>query len=221
MKKILILIFALPIFCFAQSKEELLKQVKDNPKEVSTLRIIQKIGGYEPDYKELNNLFKSLDKKVKKSNDGKLFERYLEALKNTQIGKKAPSITQLDLNGEPYSLTDLKGKYVLIDFWAAWCPDCRRQNPSLVKLYSKFKDQNFEILGVSFDREYDSWVKAIKDDQLTWKHVSDLQHWNNAAGQTYGVKAIPQNILVDPQGIIIGRNLHGDKLEQKLAELLK
>ncbi|MFZ4262849.1 peroxiredoxin family protein [Sphingobacterium sp. HJSM2_6] len=221
MKKILILIFALPIFCFAQSKEELLKQVKDNPKEVSTLRIIQKIGGYEPDYKELNNLFKSLDKKVKKSNDGKLFERYLEALKNTQIGKKAPSITQLDLNGEPYSLTDLKGKFVLIDFWAAWCPDCRRQNPSLVKLYSKFKDQNFEILGVSFDREYDSWVKAIKDDQLTWKHVSDLQHWNNAAGQTYGVKAIPQNILVDPQGIIIGRNLHGDKLEQKLAELLK
>lgn len=220
MKKLLFAILALPIFCFAQSKEELIKQVKENPKEVSTLRVIQKIG-YEPDYKELNDLFKTLDKKVKKSNDGKLFERYLIALKNTQIGKKAPSITQLDLNGEPYSLTDLKGKYVLIDFWAAWCPDCRRQNPSLVKLYSKFKDRNFEILGVSFDRDYDTWVKAIKDDQMTWKHVSDLQQWNNAAGQTYGVKAIPQNILVDPQGIIVGRNLHGDKLDQKLAELLK
>lgn len=221
MKKLWLLFVLIPSLVFAQTKEEMIAQVKANPKNVNSLRLIQKIGGYDPNYKELNDLYKKLDKKVRKTNDGLLFDRYLKALKNTQIGKKAPSITQLDLAGEPYALSDLKGKYVLIDFWASWCPDCRKQSPSLVKTYATFKDKNFEILGVSFDRDYEPWAKAVKDDNLTWKHVSDLQNWNNAAGQTYGVKAIPQNVLIDPQGIIVARNLHGDALNAKLTELLK
>ncbi len=220
-KLILTLLLALPALLFAQTKEELIAQVKANPKNTETLRIIQRVGGYTPDYKELNTLFKTLDKSVRKSTEGKQFEYYLKRLKNASVGKKAPGITQLTPEGEPFSLSDLRGKYVLIDFWASWCPDCRRQNPSLVETYAEFKDKNFEILGVSFDRSLDNWVKAIKDDKLTWKHISDLQHWQNAAGTLYGVRAIPQNILVDPQGVIIARNLHGEDLKTKLREVLK
>lgn len=222
MKKIILsLLLSLPLFIFAQTKDELIAQVKANPKSVESLKTIQKVGGYYPDYKELRGLYNGLDKSIRKSKDGKAFDYYLKRLENTSVGKKAPGITQLTPEGEPFSLTDLRGKYVLIDFWAAWCPDCRKENPNLVKTYTAFKDKNFEILGVSFDRKLEDWVKAIKDDNLTWKHISDLQSWQNAAGTLYGVRSIPQNILVDPQGVIIARNLHGEDLNVKLRELLK
>ncbi|WP_437919304.1 peroxiredoxin family protein [Sphingobacterium sp. LRF_L2] len=222
MKKILwAFLFAIPVLTFAQKKEELIAEIKANPKNVESLKTIQKVGGYYPEYKELRELYKGLDKSVRKSRDGKVFDNYLKRLEASSVGKKAPAITQFTPEGEPYSLSDLRGKYVLIDFWAAWCPDCRRENPNLVKTYAEFKDKNFEILGVSFDRKLEDWVKAIKNDNLTWKHISDLQSWQNAAGTLYGVRAIPQNILVDPQGIIIARNLHGEDLNVKLRELLK
>ncbi|MBE8714055.1 TlpA family protein disulfide reductase [Sphingobacterium hungaricum] len=221
MKKIfLATLFLLPILLFAQTKEELIKQVKANPDKTETLKIIQKVGGYTPDYKELNSLFKGLDKSVRKSDEGKVFERYIKTLERTSVGKKAPGITQFDLKGEPYSLSDLQGKYVLIDFWASWCPDCIRAIPDLLVTYNEFKDKNFDILGVSFDREFAPWEKAVKNYKLDWKHISDLQSWGNAAGQVYGVKSIPQNILVDPKGIIVARNVHGEELRAKLRELL-
>lgn len=221
MKQLLFLILILlPFSMQAQSKEELIKEIKANPANNETLRLIQRVGGYNPDYKEMEALFKTLDKKVRKSNEGKIFQRYLKNLSNVAIGKKAPGITQFDLKGNPYGLQDLKGKYVLIDFWASWCPPCRAENPNLVAAYHEFKDKNFEILGVSFDKDMDAWKKAIEDDKLVWKHVSDLQHWNNGAAIPYGIKAIPQNVLVDPNGIIIGRNLHGEDLKKKLREIL-
>ncbi|HLS95685.1 peroxiredoxin [Sphingobacterium allocomposti] len=221
MKNLLFMaLLLLPGFIFAQTKEELIAQVKANPKSIESLKTIQRVGGYYPDYNELNGLFKGLDKSVRKSKEGKAFAYYLKRLEESSVGKKAPAITQLTPEGEPFSLSDLRGKYVLIDFWASWCPDCRRENPNLVKTYAQFKDKNFEILGVSFDRKMEDWVRAIETDKLTWKHISDLQAWQNAAGTLYGVRSIPQNILVDPNGIIIARNLHGEALDAKLREVL-
>src|SRR5690606_1941047 len=139
---------------------------------------------------------------------------------NSSIGKKTPAITQLTPEGETFSLSDLRGKYVLIEILASWCPDCRRKKPKLVKTEAEFKGKNFEILGVSFDRKLEDWVAAIEKEKLTWKHISDLQSWQNAAGTLYGVRAIPQNILVDPEGIIVARNIRGEELNTKLRELL-
>lgn len=223
-KYIALFLFTIPFFLFAQtkeSKEELIAQVKANPSSAETLKTIQRVGGYDPDYKELRKLFKGLDKSVRRSAQGKQFNYYLKRLENSSVGKKAPAITQLTPEGEPFSLSDLRGKYVLIEFWASWCPDCRRENPKLVKTYAEFKDKNFEILGVSFDRKYEDWVAAIEKDKLSWKHISDLQSWQNAAGTLYGVRAIPQNILVDPEGVIVARNLHGEDLNAELRALLK
>jgi thiol-disulfide isomerase/thioredoxin len=108
------------------------------------------------------------------------------------------------------------GKYVLIDFWASWCGPCRAENPNLVKVYNDFKDKGFDIFGVSLDTDRKSWLKAIKDDNLTWHHVSDLKGWENSAAQVYGVRAIPANVLLDKDGYIIGKNLRGEDLRKKL-----
>lgn len=222
MKKIILSLLAiLPAIVFSQSKEDMIKQIEANKKDVNSIQLIQRLNTYNPDYKEMGTYFKKLDKSVRKSSQGKYFERYLQSLENSSVGKKAPGITQFDLSGNVYSLQDLKGKYVLVDFWASWCPPCRAENPKLVAIYQEFKDKNFEILGVSFDKEMEPWKKAIADDKLTWKHISDLQHWNNGAAAVYGIRAIPQNVLVNPEGVIIARNLHGDDLKKKLEEVLK
>ncbi len=112
------------------------------------------------------------------------------------------------------------GNYVLVDFGASWCGPCRAENPNVVVAYNKFHDKGFDILGVSFDKNYDDWVAAIDEDSLTWTHVSDLKYWNCAAGELYAIKSIPQNILIGPEGIIIEKNLRGEDLQNKLAELL-
>ncbi len=118
------------------------------------------------------------------------------------------------------SLSSFKGKYVLIDFWASWCGPCRATNPELKKIYSEFKDKNFDILGVSLDFNKDNWIKAINQDGLPWFHVSDLKYWKNTAAVNYGIVSVPQNVLIDPSGKIIDRNLAGEKLRSRLQQLL-
>lgn len=135
-------------------------------------------------------------------------------------GRVAPDFTQKTPEGTDLSLSDLKGKYVLIDFWASWCGPCRRENPNVVRMYNAYKDKGFEILGVSLDRSKDNWLAAIEKDQLTWKHVSDLKHWSNAVARQYNVSSVPFTMLIDPEGRIVAKNLRGPSLEAKLKELL-
>ncbi|GAB2529664.1 redoxin domain-containing protein [Spirosoma aerophilum] len=142
-------------------------------------------------------------------------------IKGVSVGAPAPEITLNDTTGTPVPLSSLRGKYVLIDFWASWCGPCRAENPNVVRMYNKFKDKGFAIYSVSLDQAKANWTKAIRNDNLTWTHVSDLKFWQSAAAQQYGVQAIPATFLLDKDGKIIAKNLRGPALEQKLEEILK
>ncbi len=149
----------------------------------------------------------------------KPFLENLKRLKGVSIGSDAPEIALPTPAGPIMRLSDLRGKYVLIDFWASWCGPCRRENPNVIKTYAAYKDKGFEIFGVSLDQDKSAWVNAIAKDQLTWPHVSDLQYWNSVAAQAYQVSSIPMTFLLDPQGRVIAKGLRGDSLNQYLANL--
>jgi peroxiredoxin len=196
--------------------------VKKNPNSLRGAMAIQQNFGYYAEASEVEPLYDALSDKIKNTKQGIDIKKMLDTYKTVAVGQMAPDITQLDTLGNPVSLSSLKGKYVLIDFWASWCGPCRRENPNIVKAYNQFHNKGFEIFGVSYDnaKGKEKWKKAIVHDNLTWYEVSDLKGWGNATSAQYYIKAIPSNLLLDKNGKIIAKNLFGKKLTDKLASLL-
>ena len=151
----------------------------------------------------------------------KQIESMIARMEKVQVGSVAPDFTLPDVNGNPVSLSSFRGKYVLVDFWAAWCPDCRKENPNIVAAWEKYKDKNFAVLGVSLDRNRDQWLAAIEKDGLKWTQVSDLKYWSSDAAVLYCIRWIPMSFLIDPEGKIVAIGLEGEELHNKLEELLK
>ncbi|MEO6136641.1 MAG: TlpA disulfide reductase family protein [Ginsengibacter sp.] len=194
--------------------------VKDNPGSMRGAMAIVENFSYYAEANDVEPIFNLLDKKIKNSAKGKEIKKMIDVYASVAVGNKAPEINQLTTDSIRLSLSSLKGNYVLIDFWASWCGPCRRENPNIVKAFKQFSDKGFTVLGVSYDTKKQNWIKAIKDDNLNWHQVSTLNGWENETSALYGIKAIPSNVLIDKDGIIIAKNIFGKKLIAKLSELL-
>ncbi|HTE23458.1 redoxin domain-containing protein [Flavitalea sp.] len=165
-------------------------------------------------------LYQNLSPEIKQTSFAKHISNFIELNKDIQVGNKFSDFEQVNSNGNKVKLSSVKGKYTLLEFWASWCGPCRKENPSLVATYNIFKDKGFVIFGVSADENKAFWLEAIKEDKLPWENVSDLRGDKNEAAVIYGITAYPSNYLIDEDGVIIAKDLRGDKLKKKLEELL-
>ncbi|MCW3088487.1 MAG: Peroxiredoxin [Sediminibacterium sp.] len=172
-------------------------------------------------FSEVETNYAALLPAAKKGVFARMIEKNIADARIGSIGSQAMDFTQKDVNDKPVTLSSFRGKYVLIDFWASWCRPCRAENPNVVNAYNKYKDKNFTVLGVSLDQAKPNWIQAIQADKLTWTHVSDLKFWENAVAQLYRIQSIPANMLIDPTGKIIAKDLRGEDLNRALKDLLK
>ena len=207
---------------FEQRQANLNEGIKEKIREtVNSIMVIQALNYLDKDkeFPFVDSVARVVDKNLPDYRIKRDFIAEVEQLRRLAIGADAPEIELPNPEGEMVKLSSLKGSVVLIDFWAAWCGPCRRENPNVVRLYNQYNDQGFTVFGVSLDRKKEDWVKAIEKDGLVWTHVSDLQYFNSKAAQDYRINAIPATYLIDKDGKIIGKNLRGESLEAKLKEI--
>lgn len=214
---------------YRKENEEIATQIKQvyssfirqHPGSTVSFYALERVGGAFPDYQEMNNLYSSLSSSTKGTEEGLKWRAKLDLLKNTAIGAEAPNFSSQTVSGDEFQLNSLKGKYVLLDFWASWCSPCRQESPYLIQAFDKYADKGFTILNVSLDSKNAkaAWIKAIEEDKIgNWNHVSDLNGFNSEVAKLYGIQAIPQNFLLDKNGKIIAKNLRGEELLRILGE---
>ncbi|MFC3198625.1 redoxin domain-containing protein [Parapedobacter deserti] len=201
-------------------RQKELEFAKNNPNSIFSAEALRDVANTHP-LSEIEPVLASLSEEVRSLTTAKALTARIIAEKTIQIGNIAPDFTQPDVNGNPVHLSDYRGRYVLIDFWASWCAPCRAENPNLVKAYQAYKDKGLEVLGISLDSKSgrDAWLAAIEKDGLPWVNVSDLNGWSNAVAVLYGVRGVPQNYLIDPEGKIVASNLRDERLHTVLAEV--
>lgn len=193
--------------------------IRENPNSIVSTYLLYRNFAYRLESEQIREYLTLLNPSLQESAYGKNLKGYLVTLEKVKIGENAPDFTLADTDGNPVKLSAHFGKYILLDFWAAWCGPCRKENPNVVEAYQKYKDKGFDVFGVSLDRTKEAWLKAIEKDNLPWTHVSDLIYWQSAPAALYGVRAIPANFLISPEGVIIAKNLRGEDLQNKLAEI--
>jgi peroxiredoxin len=205
-------------------KEAFLKFIRENPGSLVSFDALKEYAGISPDPFQVEPVYNELSDSLKATPAVLAYHKRLQDLKKIAIGQTAPDFTQADTAGKKVSLHDFRGQYVLLDFWASWCHPCRKENPTVVKAFHRYKDKGFTVISVSLDAPgaRDKWLKAIHDDGLEgWTHLSDLSFWGNEVARLYCIQSIPQNFLLDKDGKIIAKNLRGDELLTQLDKIVK
>ena len=205
----------------SQQKKIVVDIIKANPDNLAAAYLLE-MNHMDLDYDVLVQLM-ALQGSIRNTSQYQRVAKYVEATKRAQVGQPFTHFDMADVDGKMHNTKEFvgNGKYVLVDFWASWCPHCRRDMPNLVAAYKKYKNKGFEIVGISLDSKADAWAKGVMDLNITWPQLSDLQGWKNSGAQLYGVNSIPHTVLVDKDGTIIAKNLHGEEIDAKLQEILK
>lgn len=201
-----------------KKKENIKNQVEDM---LPSLAAIQAMNFFNPneDFEFMKSVADRIAEAHPNSDMASFYKKQMDDMAKISVGAEAPNFSMPTPEGDTVSLKDFRGEYVLVDFWAAWCKPCRQENPNIVEAYNKYKDAGFQILGVSLDKKREDWLKAIEADNLEWTQVSELKYWQTPIVQEYKINGIPFSLLLDPEGKIVAKNLRGERLHEKLAEI--